>query len=179
LLVETASVSDDDAFMITIYHRTILDGTVHAFTSPDLDGLFVTGPTKGKAYSELLALLRVSGRDQEVVEGEGVDPTTSFVRDRSPIRIESRKVGTKHVCTSPDVKGLFVAHADAGCARSSVESALAMLERMEDRISARNRHRGSSFDSFLEEEGLLEEVNAEAIRRVERWKAGQETATDR
>jgi DNA-binding Xre family transcriptional regulator len=49
----------------------------------------------------------------------------------------------------------------------------------------RNRHRpafdhtGSSFDSFLEEEGILEEVEAVAIKRVIAWqlaeamKAGQ------
>ena len=29
-----------------------------------------------------------------------------------------------------------------------------------------NRHRGSSFDSFLEEEGILEEVSAKAQKRL-------------
>ncbi len=30
----------------------------------------------------------------------------------------------------------------------------------------KNKHRGSSFDDFLKEEGLFEECNAEAIKRV-------------
>lgn len=29
-----------------------------------------------------------------------------------------------------------------------------------------NKHRGSSFDSFLEEEGILEEVNAAALKTI-------------
>lgn len=32
--------------------------------------------------------------------------------------------------------------------------------------SKENKHRGSSFDSFLEEEGILEECTAVAIKRV-------------
>jgi antitoxin HicB len=34
---------------------------------------------------------------------------------------------------------------------------------------ARNKRSGSSFDSFLEEEGLLEEVSAAALKRVIAW----------
>jgi antitoxin HicB len=30
----------------------------------------------------------------------------------------------------------------------------------------KNKHRGSSFDDFLKEEGIYEECNAEAIKRV-------------
>lgn len=30
----------------------------------------------------------------------------------------------------------------------------------------KNKHKGSSFDDFLKEEGLFEECNAEAIKRV-------------
>lgn len=30
----------------------------------------------------------------------------------------------------------------------------------------KNKHRGSSFDDFLKEEGVFEECNAEAIKRV-------------
>lgn len=30
----------------------------------------------------------------------------------------------------------------------------------------KNKHKGSSFDSFLEEEGLLEQVEATAVKRV-------------
>lgn len=32
-----------------------------------------------------------------------------------------------------------------------------------------NKHIGSSFDDFLEEEGLLSEVSAEALKRVIAW----------
>ena len=34
-------------------------------------------------------------------------------------------------------------------------------------------HRGSSFDEFLEEEGIREEVEAVAIKRVLAWQLGQ------
>ncbi|MGC2230425.1 MAG: hypothetical protein WBA09_02910, partial [Candidatus Acidiferrum sp.] len=34
-------------------------------------------------------------------------------------------------------------------------------------------HSGSSFDSFLEEEGIREEVEAVAIKRVVAWQLGQ------
>jgi len=40
---------------------------------------------------------------------------------------------------------------------------------MKRRSGKRNRHHGSSFDSFLEEEDLLEEVTAKAIKRVMAW----------
>ncbi len=33
-------------------------------------------------------------------------------------------------------------------------------------IMKKNKHRGSSFDDFLKEEGLFEECNAEAVKRV-------------
>jgi antitoxin HicB len=36
-----------------------------------------------------------------------------------------------------------------------------------------NPHTGSSFDSFLEEEGLREEVEAIAIKRVIAWQLAQ------
>ena len=39
-----------------------------------------------------------------------------------------------------------------------------------------DRHTGSSFDSFLEEEGILEEVEAVAIKRVIAWQIEQEMA---
>lgn len=38
---------------------------------------------------------------------------------------------------------------------------------------ARSKHRGSSFDSFLKEEGLLEEVSAAALKRVIAWQLEQ------
>jgi antitoxin HicB len=34
---------------------------------------------------------------------------------------------------------------------------------------ARSKHSGSSFDSFLKEEGLLEEASAAALKRVIAW----------
>ncbi|MGH6857314.1 MAG: Fis family transcriptional regulator [Methylocella sp.] len=37
-----------------------------------------------------------------------------------------------------------------------------------------DRHTGSSFDSFLEEEGILEEVDAVAIKRVIAWQLKRE-----
>ncbi|KVD94034.1 Fis family transcriptional regulator [Burkholderia stagnalis] len=37
-----------------------------------------------------------------------------------------------------------------------------------------NGHIGSDFDAFLEEEGLLEEVTATAIKRVIAWQIEQE-----
>src|SRR5579859_4978664 len=36
-------------------------------------------------------------------------------------------------------------------------------------------HSGSSFDSFLKEEGILEEVEAIAIRRVIAWQSSQQS----
>jgi K+-transporting ATPase c subunit len=40
-------------------------------------------------------------------------------------------------------------------------------------MSKVDRHTGSSFDSFLEEEGILEEVEAVAIKRVIAWQIEQ------
>ncbi|MGU7772159.1 Fis family transcriptional regulator [Burkholderia sp. MR1-5-21] len=37
-----------------------------------------------------------------------------------------------------------------------------------------NHHIGSDFDAFLDEEGILEEVAATAIKRVIAWQIGQE-----
>jgi antitoxin HicB len=44
---------------------------------------------------------------------------------------------------------------------------------MKRRTGKRNPHHGSSFDSFLEEEGLLEEATAKAIKRVMAWQLEQ------
>jgi antitoxin HicB len=43
-------------------------------------------------------------------------------------------------------------------------------------MEKRDRHTGSSFDSFLEEEGILEEVEAVAIKRIIAWQLEQEMA---
>ena len=44
---------------------------------------------------------------------------------------------------------------------------------MKRRSGKRNPHHGSSFDSFLEEEGLLEEATAKALKRVMAWQLEQ------
>lgn len=41
-----------------------------------------------------------------------------------------------------------------------------------------NKHIGSSFDDFLEEEGMLAETNAVAIKRVVAWQIQQKSFTD-
>lgn len=38
---------------------------------------------------------------------------------------------------------------------------------------AENRHRGSTLDSFLEEEGVLAETQAKAIKEVIAWQLGE------
>jgi hypothetical protein len=40
---------------------------------------------------------------------------------------------------------------------------------MTDEIDLNLNHTGSTFDSFLEEEGILEEVSATAMQRVTDW----------
>jgi hypothetical protein len=40
------------------------------------------------------------------------------------------------------------------------------------------KHIGSSFDDFLEEEGILAETNAVAIKRVVAWQIQQKNVTD-
>ena len=44
---------------------------------------------------------------------------------------------------------------------------------MTTRKKASFDHTGSSFDSFLEEEGILEEVEAAAIKRIIAWQLAQ------
>lgn len=44
---------------------------------------------------------------------------------------------------------------------------------MKRRSGKRNPHHGSSFESFLEEEGLLEEATAKAIKRMMAWQLEQ------
>ncbi len=41
----------------------------------------------------------------------------------------------------------------------------------------KNPHRGSSFDSFLQDEGMYEEVNAKAVKKVLAWQLAQALAT--
>lgn len=41
-----------------------------------------------------------------------------------------------------------------------------------------NKHIGSSFDDFLEEEGILAETNSVAIKRVVAWQIQQKNITD-
>ncbi len=44
---------------------------------------------------------------------------------------------------------------------------------MSKRINGKVDHSGSSFDSFLEEEGIREEVEAVAVKRVLAWQLAQ------
>lgn len=48
-----------------------------------------------------------------------------------------------------------------------------MMDESETNPIQSNIHTGSSFDSFLEEEGLLEVVEAEAIKRVTDWQLSE------
>ncbi|MFY9138734.1 hypothetical protein [Zwartia sp.] len=43
----------------------------------------------------------------------------------------------------------------------------------------KNRHSGSSLDEWLKDEGLLEDVSAEAMRRVFIWKKVRPVKSDR
>jgi hypothetical protein len=56
---------------------------------------------------------------------------------KDDIRIVHRVVGTKHVFTSPDVPGLHVSDADKDTAEGAIQSALDMLDRMQERLDAR------------------------------------------
>ncbi len=55
------------------------------------------------------------------------------------IRLSERVVGDLHVITSPDVPGLYVAHADLETARRNVGPAVQMLETMEARRAQRRK----------------------------------------
>ncbi len=44
---------------------------------------------------------------------------------------------------------------------------------MTGKTTRKNKHSGSSFDSFLKEEGILEEVEAVAIKRVIAWQLAE------
>lgn len=41
------------------------------------------------------------------------------------------------------------------------------------KISQNNPHRGSSFDSFLQDEGIYDEVNARAVKKVLAWQLAE------
>jgi len=45
---------------------------------------------------------------------------------------------------------------------------------MTNKKKKNDKHSGSSFDDFLEEEGILEEVEAVAIKRVLAWQLAEE-----
>ncbi len=49
------------------------------------------------------------------------------------IKLEHRVIGAQHVFTSPDLPGLYVAHADREIAERSVPEAVDMLQRMQKR----------------------------------------------
>jgi hypothetical protein len=52
---------------------------------------------------------------------------------KKQIRLIEKKIDTQHVITSPDVPGLYVAHADLETTRCEVEPTLAMLTQMLER----------------------------------------------
>jgi hypothetical protein len=54
------------------------------------------------------------------------------------IRLVEQIIGTQHVITSPDVPGLYVAHADLETARREVKPTLDMMSRMDARRRKRN-----------------------------------------
>jgi hypothetical protein len=51
--------------------------------------------------------------------------------------------------------------------------------RTKDESKMNDAHIGSSFDDFLKEEGIYEEVTATAIKRVLAWQADREHAAAR
>ena len=53
------------------------------------------------------------------------------------VELVERKVGRQWLITSPDVPGLYVAHADRDAARRAVPGAIQMLRHMGERISDR------------------------------------------
>ena len=48
-------------------------------------------------------------------------------------RIEHRMAGSQHLFTSPDLPGLYVAHADEAVARADIQPAIETLRAMERR----------------------------------------------
>jgi antitoxin HicB len=48
-----------------------------------------------------------------------------------------------------------------------------MARTLKDMAKKKNLHRGSKFDDYLAEEGLLEEVTATAMKRVLAWQIAQ------
>jgi antitoxin HicB len=56
--------------------------------------------------------------------------------------------------------------------KSSLSKDRKKFDELRRRILAFN-HSGSTFDSFLEEEGILEEVDAIAIKRIVAWQLSQ------
>ena len=54
-------------------------------------------------------------------------------------RLETTRIGTNWVVRSPDIPELFVAHVDREIAEANVPAALAMIERMKDRLAARDQ----------------------------------------
>lgn len=53
-------------------------------------------------------------------------------------RLETVRIGSNWVVRSPDVPELFVAHEDRVTAERHVPEALAMIERMRERLAARD-----------------------------------------
>ena len=58
----------------------------------------------------------------------------------------------------------IVAAADAGCGPDALNNQLSTI--YDHKPQTRNKHRGSSFREFLREDGILEEVQALALKRA-------------
>lgn len=61
------------------------------------------------------------------------------MRAVSDIRLVEREVGRQWLITSPDVPGLYIAHADRAVARKAVPAAIEMLDEMTERVRQRAR----------------------------------------
>lgn len=53
------------------------------------------------------------------------------------VRLVEREVGRQWMITSPDVPGLYVAHADLDVARRAVPGAIQMLQEMQERAASK------------------------------------------
>lgn len=53
------------------------------------------------------------------------------------VRLVEREVGRQWMITSPDMPGLYVAHADLNAARRAVPGAIQMLQEMRERAASR------------------------------------------
>ncbi len=70
----------------------------------------------------------------------------------------------KKVRSGPKLQAVFFKQEVSG--DEPIRSWLKSLEEMEGRKVKRNKHEGSGFDDFLKGEGIYEEVEAAAVKKV-------------